>query len=396
MNLSKHLNDEIANYIESFLKTRDRYEWKSFILSVCLDDNLFNQIFFDARLTAFCQLLISELTNYGLLKDGREPLEAVLNAMKQKIGKDKAQFCDILINEYQYRRQAEKMFVSGYQHDIIVSYSISDNEPDDKFQEGWVTKLTDDLRNHLNNTVKGEYSLSMVCMDYNGNIPHAFVDRDNKLDNAAIVVIVLPKKSYSDQNELISLINKYSEPEPRFFLINRGSLANFPDRTPYYIDKDNYITKLREIAIDLKNKLEYLRLKNKYDDIRSELFETFINLDSNSHLLKSLISPEKWDENYGQNCEECNCEECEYFKKCEMFLFTIYGKVSIIRQKHKINEPYKINYLNSKKYGAIYYGHSEDKSKLRHEHSQIEFEECCQPICENEILVAIKKAIGIT
>jgi len=49
----------------------------------------------------FFQLLVSTLNKYGTLNDGRDALEAVLEAAKGSVGRDRRDDCESLIQQLQ-------------------------------------------------------------------------------------------------------------------------------------------------------------------------------------------------------------------------------------------------------------------------------------------------------
>lgn len=57
--------------------------------------------------TVFCQLLVENLIKYGKLEDGRDALEAVLESAKNRVGRDKSEYCDMLIQELRSIREDE-------------------------------------------------------------------------------------------------------------------------------------------------------------------------------------------------------------------------------------------------------------------------------------------------
>ena len=69
------------------------------VYSASLDKALKDEIMFDCPTSEFCQLLVSTLVDYGKLGDDRDALEAVLEAAKKYVGKEKQDQCDQLILE---------------------------------------------------------------------------------------------------------------------------------------------------------------------------------------------------------------------------------------------------------------------------------------------------------
>lgn len=75
------------------------------VFSAGLDDKLQQQISFTASPFQFSQLLVATLARYGILADGRDALEAVLETAKMYVGRDRQEKCDTLIKELKAFRQ---------------------------------------------------------------------------------------------------------------------------------------------------------------------------------------------------------------------------------------------------------------------------------------------------
>ncbi len=99
LKLPFELSREISEFLPSLPNLHDNNARLAWISSAGLDTQLEKQITFAGSSVQFCQLLISTLRKYGKLEDGRNALEAVLEAAKKYVGKDKGEYCDTLIKK---------------------------------------------------------------------------------------------------------------------------------------------------------------------------------------------------------------------------------------------------------------------------------------------------------
>ena len=111
MDLPGTLQQKIREFLTSLPNLDDTQARRAFIYSAGLDSQLQEHIPFDKPPAQFVPLLVSELLKYGTLNDGQYALEAVLEAAKQHIGKDRKEYCDILIKEF--RSSAQTQHASG-------------------------------------------------------------------------------------------------------------------------------------------------------------------------------------------------------------------------------------------------------------------------------------------
>jgi hypothetical protein len=99
MALSVALHKKIVNFLMSLPNINDSNGQQAFINSAALDDPLQRLIKFPGSPAQFFQLLVPQLVKYGQLEDGRNALEAILEATKDYVGRDKKAYCDRLIQE---------------------------------------------------------------------------------------------------------------------------------------------------------------------------------------------------------------------------------------------------------------------------------------------------------
>jgi hypothetical protein len=99
MGLPVELNNKIVEFLKSLPNIHDSNSQRALLLGAGLDSELQGQIYFSGSPAQFFQLLIPTLLSYGKLKDGRDALEAVLEAAKNSVGQDKKDYCDSLIQE---------------------------------------------------------------------------------------------------------------------------------------------------------------------------------------------------------------------------------------------------------------------------------------------------------
>ncbi len=93
------LHQKIVEFLTSLPNFHDGNTQRALIYGAGLDSQLQNQIYFTGPPAQFAQLLVTTLSGYGKLEDGRHALEAVLESAKQSVGQDKRNYCDTLIQE---------------------------------------------------------------------------------------------------------------------------------------------------------------------------------------------------------------------------------------------------------------------------------------------------------
>lgn len=105
MVLSADLRRNIINFLQSLPNINSEDGRLALIESAVLDEKLTAQIRFDQALALFCQRLVTVLIGYGSLQDGRDALEAVLDAAKSWVGLTRAEECDRFIAAWRANRQ---------------------------------------------------------------------------------------------------------------------------------------------------------------------------------------------------------------------------------------------------------------------------------------------------
>ncbi len=95
--LPLELRQNIVTLLTSIPNMSEKDTRRALIAGAALDPELECQINCERAPAQFFQLLIPTLRNYGTLTDGRNPLEAVLEAAKQSVGQEKRARCDELI-----------------------------------------------------------------------------------------------------------------------------------------------------------------------------------------------------------------------------------------------------------------------------------------------------------
>ncbi|MCP4404742.1 MAG: hypothetical protein GY801_46505 [bacterium] len=92
------LRRRIVEFLTSLPAIDDNMQ-KSLIYRASLDPELLHQIQLNIPPEQFAQQLVSILGSYGMLEDGRDALEAVIEAAKYYAGKNRQASCDKLIGE---------------------------------------------------------------------------------------------------------------------------------------------------------------------------------------------------------------------------------------------------------------------------------------------------------
>ena len=99
MRLPSTLENEIIDFLISLPNIRDDGGQKALIYETGLDAQLQEQISFGKPPAQFIPLLIDTMLAYGQLHDGHDPIEAVLGAAKRHVGRDKQDYCDLLLQK---------------------------------------------------------------------------------------------------------------------------------------------------------------------------------------------------------------------------------------------------------------------------------------------------------
>ncbi len=97
--LPPQLNKKIVEFLALILNLDDSDMQRAFIYKVGLDIRLQNRITFGRSPALFLQLLVTTVNKYGMLEDGRNALEAVVESTKDYVGPDRREYCDTLIRE---------------------------------------------------------------------------------------------------------------------------------------------------------------------------------------------------------------------------------------------------------------------------------------------------------
>lgn len=110
MKLPLELQQKIIAFLKTIPNIYDSNSQRALLYQAGLDATLQNQIIIGRPPAEFIPLLISTLTSYGRLGDGRDALEAVLEAAKGSVGYERQELCNNLIAEYQsHHNESERI-----------------------------------------------------------------------------------------------------------------------------------------------------------------------------------------------------------------------------------------------------------------------------------------------
>jgi hypothetical protein len=101
MDLPIELRNKIIDFLASLPNLHDSDTQQALLYQAGLDFQLSSQIPYGKPIAEFVPRLVGVLTKFGKLNDGRNALEAVLEAAKSQIGADRREHCDRLIGELQ-------------------------------------------------------------------------------------------------------------------------------------------------------------------------------------------------------------------------------------------------------------------------------------------------------
>ena len=93
------LRNQIVELLKSLPNIHETRERRALIYNATMDLELEDQIEFEGTAEQFCQLLVKTFEKYGTLKDGRHALVAILEAAKNRVGQDKKEVCEVLIQK---------------------------------------------------------------------------------------------------------------------------------------------------------------------------------------------------------------------------------------------------------------------------------------------------------
>ncbi len=125
MELPSELKNGIVEFLKSIPNIYDTKERFALIYCSSSDKQLQDQIRFDGPVNQFCELLVHTLFSYGKLNDGQYALEAVLETAKNKVGQDRKEYCNTLIQSL-HRFQKECSTIS-INNNLNIFWSCPDN-----------------------------------------------------------------------------------------------------------------------------------------------------------------------------------------------------------------------------------------------------------------------------
>ncbi len=125
MKLSVTLQKEIVDFLISLPDIDNNEKQRALIVSAGLDTALQSQIRFGVSAILFFQLLVPILIDFGILEDGRNALEAVLESAKNYVGKKKKTDCDKLIQKIRDKRSKRTKLANRLIIFLIGIVSIS-------------------------------------------------------------------------------------------------------------------------------------------------------------------------------------------------------------------------------------------------------------------------------
>ena len=99
--LSPDLNQKIVSFLITLPNIHDNSMKQALTFAAGLDPKLYHQLNLNGSPAQFIRTLVNTLIHYGTLEDGQNSLEALLNASKEYVGKNRRVHCDMLIQELQ-------------------------------------------------------------------------------------------------------------------------------------------------------------------------------------------------------------------------------------------------------------------------------------------------------
>ena len=93
------LQNKIIDFLTSVPNIHGSSAQEAFVYSAGLDIELQRQISFGGSSAQFFRLVVQRAWGYGRLRDGRDALEAILEAAKGSVGGNRRKYCDSLIEK---------------------------------------------------------------------------------------------------------------------------------------------------------------------------------------------------------------------------------------------------------------------------------------------------------
>ncbi len=88
MPTDSEMNKKIIAFLKSVPNLQDSKAHQAFIAEIVLDKALAERLVFGQSLANFVSSLVDTLSKYGKLEDGRDSLEAALEAAKERVGSE--------------------------------------------------------------------------------------------------------------------------------------------------------------------------------------------------------------------------------------------------------------------------------------------------------------------
>ncbi len=203
------LENRIVTFFSDLPHIHDEQTRKALIFRASLDKELQDQISYSGTTDVFCSSLAATLMKYGTLQDGRDAIEAVLDAAKEQVGQEGKETGTSLIQEREksrlktttvnlsnaetkdsHAKKSPSTFVPGHKHDIFVSYAHIDNKPAHGVKEGWVTTLIQGLKTELARRLGQENFSLWIDHKLAGNVPITSEIMENLRDSATLIVVL--------------------------------------------------------------------------------------------------------------------------------------------------------------------------------------------------------------
>ncbi|MDY0093723.1 MAG: hypothetical protein RBT80_13595 [Candidatus Vecturithrix sp.] len=99
------LHQRIKDFLGVLPNLADSPAQRAFVASIGLEHSLQQQLHVGLPQGQFVELLVSILSKYGRLADGRQALEALLEAAQQYVGQDRKRYCETLLHALRHLPQ---------------------------------------------------------------------------------------------------------------------------------------------------------------------------------------------------------------------------------------------------------------------------------------------------
>ncbi len=194
MELPFSVQKKISKFLLSLPDIHDISSRKALLSHAGIDSAIQDQIVFDKPSSQFVSLLVTKLSTYGRLNDGRNALEAILSTAKEYFGLDKRIYCDALIQEL--RDSLSLNFQSS--DSASQRQALIREEMTDIMMQASTTENDNKIEINISGGIVGNLNLGTIVGDITNNLNQLYDGENVKLQQAIETIV----KAVQDAEEL--------------------------------------------------------------------------------------------------------------------------------------------------------------------------------------------------